>query len=51
MAKRLGQQAVVIGGSLAGLMTARVLSEYFAQVMVLEHDQIDDRPGIHKSIP
>jgi 2-polyprenyl-6-methoxyphenol hydroxylase-like FAD-dependent oxidoreductase len=51
MAKRLGQQAVVIGGSLAGLMTARVLSEYFAQVMVLERDQIDDRPVIHKSIP
>lgn len=51
MAKRLGQQAVVIGGSLAGLMTARVLADYFDHVTVLERDEIEDRPVIHKSIP
>lgn len=27
MTKRLGQQAIVIGGSMAGLMTARVLEQ------------------------
>src|SRR5271165_7616422 len=32
---RLGQHAVVIGGSMAGLMTARVLSDFFDQVTVL----------------
>jgi hypothetical protein len=51
MAHRLGQQAVVIGGSLAGLMTARVLVDHFDAVTVLERDYIDARPGIHKSIP
>jgi 2-polyprenyl-6-methoxyphenol hydroxylase-like FAD-dependent oxidoreductase len=48
---RLGQHAVVIGGSIAGLMTARVLSDFFDQVTVLERDQIEDHPAIHKSIP
>jgi hypothetical protein len=51
MAHRLGQQAVVIGGSLAGLLTARVLADHFDAVTVLERDYIDARPGIHKSIP
>jgi len=51
MTKRLGQQAVVIGGSIAGLMTARVLADYFEQVTILERDEIEDRPVIHKSIP
>jgi len=51
MVHRLGQQAVVIGGSLAGLMTARVLADHFDAVTVLERDYIDARPEIHKSIP
>ena len=51
MAYRLGQHAVVIGGSLAGLMTARVLADHFDAVTVLERDYIDAQPGIHKSIP
>jgi 2-polyprenyl-6-methoxyphenol hydroxylase-like FAD-dependent oxidoreductase len=48
---RLGQHAVVIGGSMAGLMTARVLSDFFDQVTVLERDQIEDHPANHKSVP
>jgi flavin-dependent dehydrogenase len=51
MAKGLGQQAVVIGGSMAGLMTARVLADYFDHVTVLERDHIDGTPTLHKSIP
>src|SRR5215471_8211468 len=51
MEKRLGQHAVVIGGSLAGLMTARVLAEHFDTVTVLERDHIEDRPALHQSIP
>jgi 2-polyprenyl-6-methoxyphenol hydroxylase-like FAD-dependent oxidoreductase len=47
----LGDHAVVIGGSLAGLLTARVLSEFFARVTVLERDEIADSPAIHRSIP
>ncbi|HEV8711397.1 MAG TPA: hypothetical protein VGX03_01040 [Candidatus Binatia bacterium] len=51
MADHLGQHAVVIGGSLAGLMTARVLADHFDAITVLERDPIADRPALHKSIP
>ena len=51
MANRLGQHAVVIGGSLTGLMTARVLADHFDRVTILERDQIDDHPAVRKSIP
>jgi 2-polyprenyl-6-methoxyphenol hydroxylase-like FAD-dependent oxidoreductase len=49
--RSLGESAIVIGGSMAGLMTARVLSDFFDQVTVLERDQIEDRPANHKSVP
>jgi phytoene dehydrogenase-like protein len=49
MGNLLGQQAVVIGGSVTGLMTARVLADHFAHVTVLERDAIDEQPAIHKS--
>jgi 2-polyprenyl-6-methoxyphenol hydroxylase-like FAD-dependent oxidoreductase len=51
MAHHVGQQAVVIGGSLAGLMAARVLADYFDAVTILERDHIDDRPALHQSVP
>jgi 2-polyprenyl-6-methoxyphenol hydroxylase-like FAD-dependent oxidoreductase len=51
MTNRRGQHAVVIGGSLAGLMTARVLADHFDAVTVLERDHIDGQPGPRRSIP
>jgi flavin-dependent dehydrogenase len=51
MTSHLGEHAVVIGGSIAGLMSARVLADYFDSVTVLERDQIDSVPAVHKSIP
>jgi phytoene dehydrogenase-like protein len=42
----LGQDAVVVGGSLAGLMTARVLADYFDSVTVLERGRCPRRCGI-----
>jgi menaquinone-9 beta-reductase len=51
MAHHFGEQAVVIGGSLAGLMTARVLADHFDAVTVLERqERYRDRvrgEGIH----
>jgi 2-polyprenyl-6-methoxyphenol hydroxylase-like FAD-dependent oxidoreductase len=41
----------VVGASIAGLMTARVLSEYFDQVVAIDRDDIEDRPVVHKSVP
>jgi 2-polyprenyl-6-methoxyphenol hydroxylase-like FAD-dependent oxidoreductase len=49
--KPLGRRAIVVGASIAGLMTARVLSEYFDQVVAIDRDEIEDRPVVHKSVP
>lgn len=51
MDRALGQRAVVIGGSVAGLMAARVLADHFESVTVLDRDVIEDRPALHRSIP
>jgi 2-polyprenyl-6-methoxyphenol hydroxylase-like FAD-dependent oxidoreductase len=51
MSNHLGERAIVIGGSVAGLMAARVLADYFENVTILERDHIDDHPSVHKSIP
>lgn len=34
----LGKQAIVIGGSIGGLLTARALTEHFEQVTIVERD-------------
>ena len=51
MASRLGERAVVIGGSIAGLISARVLADYFDQVTILERDHIEQQPAVHRSTP
>ncbi len=37
---RSGSRAIVIGGGLAGLASARVLSDLFDEVLLLERDSI-----------
>jgi 2-polyprenyl-6-methoxyphenol hydroxylase-like FAD-dependent oxidoreductase len=51
MASRLGEHAVVIGGSIAGLVSARVLADFFQRVTILERDHIEPHPAVHKSTP
>jgi 2-polyprenyl-6-methoxyphenol hydroxylase-like FAD-dependent oxidoreductase len=43
--------AVVLGASMAGLLTARVLSERFDQVTIVERDPVADRPDARKGQP
>ena len=43
--------AIVIGGSLAGLLAARVLSDHFERVTILERDPVHDRPESRKGQP
>lgn len=47
-------QAVVIGGSIAGLLTARVLSDFFERVIVLDRDRLpvtaEPRRGVPQSV-
>jgi 2-polyprenyl-6-methoxyphenol hydroxylase-like FAD-dependent oxidoreductase len=51
MNRILGEHAAVIGGSMAGLMSARVLSDFFERVTIFERDQIEDGPMLHRSVP
>ncbi|MGG3491742.1 FAD dependent oxidoreductase [Brevibacillus choshinensis] len=37
-------KAIIIGGSMAGLLTARVLSDYYAEVWILEKDELPEKP-------
>jgi len=43
--------AIVIGGSIAGMLTARVLTNHFAQVTVIERDELPDGPAFRKGAP
>jgi 2-polyprenyl-6-methoxyphenol hydroxylase-like FAD-dependent oxidoreductase len=47
----IGNHAIVIGGSIAGLMTARVLSDHFARVTLVERDPLHDQPEARKGQP
>lgn len=51
MPDALGQRAVVIGGSIAGLAAARVLADHFEEVVVLERDLIGQAPAPRKAVP
>ncbi|WP_372719857.1 FAD-dependent oxidoreductase [Immundisolibacter sp.] len=50
-ATRLGQHAVVIGASIGGLLTARVLSDYYAQVTILDADTPPEQAVPRKAVP
>lgn len=47
----LGQRALVMGASLAGLLAARVLAEHFAEVLLLERDELPSGPAARKGTP
>ena len=38
--RRWGKRALILGGSLAGLLAARVLSRHFDKVLIVERDSI-----------
>jgi glycine/D-amino acid oxidase-like deaminating enzyme len=43
--------AVVIGGSIAGLCAAHVLSDHFDRVTIYERDELPDEPVNRSAIP
>ncbi|HLJ33990.1 MAG TPA: FAD-dependent monooxygenase [Ktedonobacteraceae bacterium] len=45
------EHAIVIGGSMAGLLAARVLSEHFERVTIIERDQFSDDAEPRKGVP
>jgi hypothetical protein len=45
------RHAVVVGGSMAGMLAARVLADHFERVTVLERDHLPDTPSHRKGLP
>ena len=43
--------AVVIGGSIAGLLSARVLADYFNRIIVVEKDKLPTTPQPRRGVP
>jgi 2-polyprenyl-6-methoxyphenol hydroxylase-like FAD-dependent oxidoreductase len=44
-------QAIVIGAGIGGLISARVLSDFFDEVVVIERDELPDSMSSRKGIP
>ncbi|WP_137994195.1 FAD-dependent oxidoreductase [Streptomyces vilmorinianum] len=49
--RRVAETAVVVGASMAGLCAARVLSERFDQVVVIDRDPLPDEPRRRPHVP
>ena len=45
------QHALVIGGSMAGLMTAKALSQSFEKVTIIDRDRFPENPEFRKGAP
>lgn len=48
---KLGEHAVVLGAGMAGLLTARVLSDFYTSVTLVERDRLADTPAQRKGVP
>ena len=45
------KRAVIIGGGISGKLAARVLADFFEEVMILERDQAPNGPFPRKGAP
>ena len=45
------RHAIVIGGSIAGLLTGRVLTDHFDQVTIVERDRFPEEPQPRTGVP
>src|SRR5262245_29830618 len=46
-----GAVAIVIGGSMAGLLAARILADFYGEVVILERDACPDEVKARKGVP
>jgi 2-polyprenyl-6-methoxyphenol hydroxylase-like FAD-dependent oxidoreductase len=51
MSGQIGDRAVVLGASLAGLLAARVLADAYPQVTVIDRDQLPQTPMNRRGVP
>ncbi|HYX99442.1 MAG TPA: 2-polyprenyl-6-methoxyphenol hydroxylase-like oxidoreductase [Mycobacterium sp.] len=49
--RKLGEQAVVCGAGMGGLLAARVLSEFYGTVTVVERDTLPDAADQRRGVP
>ncbi len=47
----IARRAAVVGSGMAGLFSARVLSDYFDEVVLIDRDDIPDRPDTRNGVP
>ncbi|MGY1634624.1 hypothetical protein ACI784_23230 [Geodermatophilus sp. SYSU D01186] len=46
-----GDRAVVLGGSMAGLLAGRVLADAYREVVSVERDQLPEGPQHRRGVP
>ena len=51
MNRQIGDHAVVLGASMAGLLAARVLSDSYAQVTMIDRDELTGTPTHRRGVP
>ncbi len=51
MSRQVGDRAVVLGASMAGLLAARVLADAYAQVTVVDRDQLPEGSSQRRGVP
>jgi 2-polyprenyl-6-methoxyphenol hydroxylase-like FAD-dependent oxidoreductase len=51
MSRQVGDRAVVLGASMAGLLAARVLADAYAQVTVVDRDQLPEGSTHRRGVP
>ena len=49
--RKIGEHAVVIGASVAGLLAARVLSDAYERVTILERDELPPAGEGRRAVP
>jgi hypothetical protein len=47
----IGEHAIVLGASMSGWLAARVLSDFYATVTVVERDTLDDTAMVRRGVP
>ena len=51
MNRQVGEHAVVVGASMAGLLAAQVLARSYAQVTLIDRDELPDTPTHRRGVP
>jgi flavin-dependent dehydrogenase len=51
MSRQIGDRAVVLGASMAGLLAARVLADAYGQVTVIDRDQLPHTGTNRRGVP